>query len=164
QSFRSARCRPVPQAADRGEKIPLRYGIRRGRFSEQEVDKTPDRVPKRSEANPERPWRPQRYRGARKAQPRNVGWAVRRKSQAAARTRFRRRLGIRPGGGTDREAHQGCCAGSRRFQSRQAILEMMRESPNATDPYPSASHPKRSRITSTARSAIQRAKSRLAWD
>src|SRR5262249_23797822 len=32
-----------------------------------------------------------------------------------------------------------------------------REGPNTTDPYPTASHPKRSRIMSTARSAVQRA-------
>src|SRR5207244_10833195 len=30
-----------------------------------------------------------------------------------------------------------------------------REGPNTTDPYPTASHPKRSRIMSTARSAVQ---------
>jgi hypothetical protein len=32
-----------------------------------------------------------------------------------------------------------------------------RDSPNMTDPYPTASHPKRSRIRSIARSAVQRA-------
>src|SRR5262249_37668411 len=32
-----------------------------------------------------------------------------------------------------------------------------RDSPNTTDPYPTASHPKRSRIRSIARSAVQRA-------
>ena len=32
-----------------------------------------------------------------------------------------------------------------------------REGPNTTDPYPTASHPKRLRIMSTARSAVQRA-------
>src|SRR5205809_4203444 len=32
-----------------------------------------------------------------------------------------------------------------------------RDSPNTTDPYPTASHPKRSRIMSIARSAVQRA-------
>src|SRR6516165_12356155 len=36
-----------------------------------------------------------------------------------------------------------------------------REGPSATDPYPTASHPKRSRILSMARSADQRANPRL---
>src|SRR5262249_57071036 len=125
QGFRSARCCPAPHATDLGEEIPLRYGIRRERFSEQEVGKTPGRIPECSEAHPGLPWRPQRYRRARNAQPRNLGCAGGRKSQAAARPRVRRRLGIRTGGGTDREAHQGGCGGSCRFQSRQTILEMM---------------------------------------
>ena len=48
-------------------------------------------------------------------------------------------------------------AGHRSFSaSSRNSSGTVRESSNATDPYPTACHPKRSRILSTARSAIQR--------
>ena len=53
--------------------------------------------------------------------------------------------------GTNTVAYSSFSASSRNSSGTD------RDSPNTTDPYPTASHPKRSRIMSTARSAVQRA-------